>query len=37
MPYKRGERKGKLTIAELRRAVRLHNKLTQVKIPKGAS
>ncbi len=37
MPYKRGARKGKLTIAELRRAVRLHNKLTKVTIPKGAS
>ena len=37
MPYKRGERKGKLTIAELRRAVRLHNKLTKVTIPRGAS
>jgi hypothetical protein len=37
MPYKRGEKKGKLTIAELRRAVRLHNKMSKVTIPKGAS
>ena len=33
MPYKRGPLKGQLTSAELRRLVRAHNKLVDIKIP----
>ena len=35
MPYKRGDLKGQLTTAELRKLVRAHNKLYDIKIPKG--
>lgn len=36
MPYKTGEMKGELTTAEIRKLIRMHNKLTDIKIPKGS-
>jgi len=37
MPYKRGKLKGELTTAEIRKLVRAHNKLSQIKIPPKSS
>lgn len=37
MPYKRGKLKGQLTTAEIRKLVRAHNKLSQIKIPPKSS
>ena len=37
MPYKSGKLKGELTTAEIRKLIRAHNKLTDIKIPKGAT
>lgn len=37
MPYKTGKLKGQLTTTEIRKLVRAHNKLTDIKIPKGAT
>jgi len=37
MPYKTGEFKGELTTTEIRKLIRAHNILTNIKIPKGAN
>jgi hypothetical protein len=35
MPYKTGEFKGELTSAEIRKLIRGHNKMSNIKVPKG--
>lgn len=37
MPYTKGDKKGELTINELRRLVNAHNVLMDIKLPKGMS
>jgi hypothetical protein len=36
MPYKTGSMKGELTTPEIRKLIKAHNILTNIKIPKGA-
>ena len=37
MPYKTGKLKGELLVSEIRKLVRLHNKLSKIKIPPRSS